>query len=107
MFDISQPVHDTIFAAGAFVLWLALIPAVIRRSILPLSTCYLTGGVLFIFTLNYLTMEFWYATVVETANVAAWAYLFAIAWKHREPVPVSPTEGLPPTGTIHYNGVNS
>lgn len=82
MFGISAQLHDTVFAIGAFILFLALIPAVLKKAILPLSTCYLTGGVLFIFTLNYLTMRYWYATVVEFANVVCWAYLFLIAWRH-------------------------
>jgi hypothetical protein len=83
MFAISPQVHDLIFAIGAFILFLAMIPAVVKKAILPLSTCSLTGGVLAIFTLNYFTMSYWYATVVEFGNVACWAYLSAIAWRAR------------------------
>jgi hypothetical protein len=80
---ISSQLHDAIFAVGSLVLFLALIPAVLKKSILPISTCWVTGSVLFVFTLNYLTMNYWYATVVEGLNVVCWAYLFAIAWKEK------------------------
>jgi hypothetical protein len=83
MLGISQQLHDTIFAVGAFVLLLALLPAVVKKTVLPLSTIWITGGVLFVFALNYLTMRFWYAMAVEAGNVLAWAYLFTIAWKVR------------------------
>lgn len=81
MLGISPQLHDLIFSIGALILFFALIPAVIHKSILPLSTCYITGGVLFIFALNYLTMKYWYATVVEAANVTAWTILFFRAWR--------------------------
>lgn len=79
MFGINPEVHDLIFAIGAAILFLAMIPAVLKKAILPLSTCFTTGGVLFIFTLNYMTMTYWYATVVEMLNVACWVYLYVIA----------------------------
>lgn len=80
---ISQQLHDAVFAVGSFVLFFALLPAVYKKAIIPLSTCWVTGGVLFVFMLNYLTMKYWYATVVELSNVLAWAYLFVISWRHR------------------------
>jgi hypothetical protein len=56
-----------------------MIPTVIKKVVMPISTCFLTGSVLLIFTLNYLTMTYWYATAVEAGNVACWAYLLWLA----------------------------
>lgn len=94
MFGIPTEVHDLIFAVGALVLFLALVPAVIKKSVLPYSTCYITGGVLFIFSLNYFTMEYWYAVVVEALNVACWAYLLWIAWKSNKKIPLLTSQTL-------------
>lgn len=73
--------HDLVFAVGSAVLLAALVPAVARRTVLPLATCALTGGVLAVFAVNYLTLGYWYALGVESANAACWLYLSALAWR--------------------------
>ena len=78
---MSASFHDSIFAVGAFILFLALFPCVIRKTVLPMSTILTTGGVLFVFTLNYASMHYWYATVVEALNVICWVILYRIARK--------------------------
>ena len=80
---ITPQEHDLVFAVGAFVLFVAMLPAVWKRAVLPLSTCAVTGGVLFVFVLNYLTMRYWYAVVVEFGNVACWAFLAWLAVRAR------------------------
>lgn len=93
MFDISAQVHDLIFAIGAAILFLAMLPAVWKKSIMPSSTCWITGGVLLIFTLNYVSMKYWYAMVVEAGNVACWFYLFWLTWRDRANVETKPNTG--------------
>lgn len=79
---MSASFHDAVFAVGAFVLFLAMLPAVWRRAVLPLSTVITTGGVLTIFSLNYLTMHYWYASAVEAANVVCWAIVLKRSLTH-------------------------
>lgn len=50
--------HDVIFAAGSVVLIAALIPALYKRIDVPLWTAALTGSVLAVYGINYLTMGF-------------------------------------------------
>lgn len=68
-------IHDLIFAVGSMVLLLAMVPAVLRKAVIPISTCLTTGGVLAVFVINYVTMGYWYAAVVEAGNVLCWGYL--------------------------------
>lgn len=79
IFHVSTQVHDLVFAIGSAVLLLAMLPAVWKKALIPASTCWITGSVLLVFGLNYLSMKYWYAMVVEAGNVACWAYLFWIA----------------------------
>jgi hypothetical protein len=72
------------------VLLVAMLPAVVRRSVLPLSTCAVTGCVLLVFTLNYASLGYWYACVVEGLNVACWAWLLAVSIGSRPGRRVSP-----------------
>lgn len=72
---IPLKIHDFVFASGALILFLAMIPAVARKAVIPLSTCLTTGAVLLVFTINYVTMSYWYAAVVEAGNVLCWGYL--------------------------------
>jgi hypothetical protein len=80
---VSARLHDLIFAVGAAVLFLAMLPAVWRRAVMPLSTCVVTGAVVFAFALNYATMAYWYATAMEFGNFACWAYLLWVALRAR------------------------
>lgn len=80
---ISTHLHDAIFAVGAAVLLLAMLPAVWRRAVMPLSTCVVTGTVVFVLVLNYATMAYWYATAMEAGNCACWAYLLSVAMRAR------------------------
>lgn len=74
-------VHDLVFAAGSAVLLAAIVPAVVRRTVLPRSTCLVTGGVLVVFSVNYLTMRYWYAMTVEGLNAACWTCLTVRAFR--------------------------
>ena len=50
---------------------------------MPFGTIYITGGVVFVFALNYATMGYVYAMVVEALNVLSWAYLLKVALADR------------------------
>ncbi len=78
-------IHDLIFSAGSLVLFLALLPALYHKTVMPISTTSLTGAVLFVFTLNYWSLHFWYATIVSALGVFAWAYLFLLSLRHDLP----------------------
>ena len=76
---MSAHLHDLIFAAASAVLLLAMLPAVLRAVLLPLSTCIITGGGVFVLAINYATMGYWYAMAIAVANATCWAYLFSVA----------------------------
>jgi hypothetical protein len=80
----ASQIHDFIFSAGGVVFVFALLPAVLRKSILPLSTALVTMSVCFVFALNYAWMGYWYAFVLESCLFLLWAYLAAVALKARE-----------------------
>jgi hypothetical protein len=84
---VSASLHDTIFATGALILFLAILPAVVRKVVMPLSTICISGGVIFVFALNYASMHYVYATVVEALNVISWVYLLRIALRERNSRP--------------------
>ena len=79
MLGITANEHDLVFAVGSLVLTAAILPAVWRRSVLPVSTCAVTGGVIFVFVLNYLTMRYWFAFTVELVQVGLWVFLCWVA----------------------------
>lgn len=65
------------------MLFLGLIPQIVNHVILPVKSCIVIGGTLFVFTLNYLTMEYWYVMTVQVLSVLGWAILLRRAWKAR------------------------
>lgn len=83
MFGISPQVHDLVFSIGALVLLWGLLPQIMNRVIIPIKSCVAIGGTLLVFTLNYLTMEYWYVMAVEAMNVLGWTILLRRAWKAR------------------------
>jgi hypothetical protein len=83
MFGISPQVHDLVFSIGALVLLWGLIPQIMSRVILPVKSCIAIGGTLLVFSLNYLTMEYWYVMVVEFLNVVGWIILLSRALQAR------------------------
>jgi hypothetical protein len=68
-------VHDLIFAVGAGVILVSMLPAMKHKSQLPYGTIIPTGVVILIFAVNYGSMHFWYAAGVEAANVVCWCVL--------------------------------
>jgi hypothetical protein len=80
---VSAHLHDLIFAVASAVLLVAMLPAVRRRSLMPVSTCMVTGSVVLVLSLNYATMAYWYATAVEFANASCWAFLLCVALRAR------------------------
>lgn len=79
----STSIHDAIFAVGALVLLVAMLPAVIQGAIIPFSTCLITGSVLLVFSINYATINYWYAAIVEAGNVVCWGILVQRALTRR------------------------
>src|ERR1035437_3609904 len=87
----SAQFHDTVFAVGSLILFLAMLPACWRRAVLPLSTCVITGAVLFVFVLNFASMNYPYALVVEAGNVVCWVFLACVGQRARR----VPTDSRP------------
>ena len=79
----TSTIHDLIFSAGGVVFVIALLPAVLKMSVMPVSTALVTMSVCFVFALNYVWMDYWYAFVLESCLFCLWAYLAAIALKAR------------------------
>jgi hypothetical protein len=81
--SMSAHTHDVIFATGAMVLLLAMLPAVWRKTVMPPSTCVITGVVMLVFVVNYATMAYWYATAMEAGDLACWSYLLWLAGRSK------------------------
>ena len=68
-------IHDLVFAVGAGIFAVSLIPAVVKRAHMPRATSVPTAVVLTVFLVNYATMAFWEAFAVEAVCCACWWYL--------------------------------
>ena len=79
---MSRHAHDLVFAAGSLLLAAALLPALLRRTLMPRSTCLTTASVLLVLVLNLAALGFWYAAATDFLALEAWAYLLAVAHTH-------------------------
>ncbi len=87
---MSASTHDLIFSVGGVIFAVALLPAVRKKTVMPLSTCLVTASVCLILSLNYLTMAYWYAFALESCIFLLWSYLTGISLKARSSLATEP-----------------
>jgi hypothetical protein len=78
--------QDVVFGVGSILFILALLPALIKREGPPLSTCLLTGSVLLVFSLKYLSLDLRFAAVTAFLSAALW---LGLAVQKLPPLPLS------------------
>lgn len=66
------PWQDAVFTAGTIVFLLALIPTILGPSKPAASTSAMTGGVLLLFSLTYLTLDLYLSAVTTLLTATAW-----------------------------------
>lgn len=70
--------QDYVFALGSLVFVVALIPSIRSVDKPALTSSLLTGSILLVFALTYVTMDLWYACATTLATSACW---FTLAWQ--------------------------
>lgn len=65
-------VHDLIFAVGSGIFAVSLVPAVVKRTQMPLSSSLPTAIVLSAFLANYVWMGFAWSAVTTACTALCW-----------------------------------
>ncbi len=76
MFDI--PWQDLVFGVGNLVFLAALFPSLMSANKPAFTTSLLTGSVLGLYSLTYVTLDLWVSVVASSALSAGWLLL---AWQ--------------------------
>lgn len=66
------PWQDAVFTAGSIVFLIALIPTILGPSKPAASTSAMTGTVLLLFAVTYLTLGLYLSAVTTSLTAAAW-----------------------------------
>lgn len=69
--------QDYVIAVGSIIFVIALIPSVLGKHKPALSTSLLTGTVLLVFAMTYLTLSLWFAAITTTLTATLW-YVLAV-----------------------------
>lgn len=64
--------QDIVFATGSIVFTIALIPAIIKKQYPPSSTCFMTGGMIFIYAIADFTLMLWVSGVTSIISAIVW-----------------------------------
>ena len=74
--------QDLVFTVGGGMFFLALLPTLLGKNKPALSTSLLTGGILFVFALTYMTMGMLFSAVATGLTSATWLTIAAqISWR--------------------------
>jgi hypothetical protein len=69
-------VNDLVFTLGSMAFLIALIPSITTEHKPDKATSLMTSSVLYLFTLNYLSMELYFSAIVGFATASAWLILY-------------------------------
>lgn len=69
--------QDLVLAIGSIIFVIALVPSVAGKNKPALSTSLLTGTVLVVFGISYLTLTLWYAATTTFMTAVMWYILAA------------------------------
>lgn len=64
--------QDLVFTVGQIIFVFALIPTIRGKSKPALSSSIITGSILLIFALTYLSLGLWFSTIASIATSASW-----------------------------------
>lgn len=67
-----MPVQDLIITGGSLILAAALLPTVFSKDKPALSTALLTGSILAVFAVTYLTLDLRFAAIITFVTSALW-----------------------------------
>lgn len=67
-----MPVQDLIITGGSLILAAALLPTVFSKDKPALSTALLTGSILAVFAVTYLTLDLRFAAAVTSVTASLW-----------------------------------
>ncbi len=70
-----MPWQDLVLSIGTWIFVIALIPTVRGKQKPEFSTSFMTGTVLFIFALTYLSLQLWMSAVSTFVTTALWLTL--------------------------------
>jgi len=80
--------QDIVFSVGSWIFIIALLPSLFGKDKPPISTSLLTGSVLLIYALTYVSLDFWLSVASTGLLAIAWLTLGIqkfLANKHRQP----------------------
>jgi hypothetical protein len=69
--------QDFVLSAGALLFIVALVPTILSKHKPALSSCIMTGSILSVFALVYVTLHLWYAAATTAGTAVTWAILAA------------------------------
>lgn len=69
--------QDLVLSVGNFIFFVALIPSILSASKPAFATSFLTGVVLLIFGIVYISLHLWLSTIMVLLSGAAWLTLAA------------------------------
>jgi len=75
--------NDIVFTVGSLLLSVALIPSIISAYKPDARTSFLTGSVLAVFSVNYLTLGLYFSTVSTVLSAVLWYVLMVQELKIR------------------------
>ena len=67
--------QDAIFSTGTLAFAIALLPAIRARRYPPPSTCFVTGGFLFLFAIADASLDLWFAMVFSFLSALLWVFM--------------------------------
>jgi threonine/homoserine/homoserine lactone efflux protein len=67
--------QDLVLTVGTFIFILALLPSILSKDKPALSSSLITGAVLVIFVLTYLSLSFWLTAFAVALNSLTWLTL--------------------------------
>ena len=70
--------QDVLLMFGGFGFSVALLPSVLRKVKMPLSTTSITGAILTSYLVAYATLDLWLAFISGCVTAGMWWYLFWI-----------------------------
>jgi len=67
--------QDIVLSVGAWVFVIALLPSIFGKDKPPVSTSFLTGGILLVFACVYFTLHLWLSMSSTGVLALAWLWL--------------------------------
>ena len=67
--------QDIVLSVGSWIFIIALFPSLLGKDKPPVSTSFLTGGILLIYALTYITLHLWLSIASTGILALAWLWL--------------------------------